>query len=120
MVWPFLSTGRGRDISTDCKTASEISHFQRYFYQTQDPELAVRKTMATAGEAMFFTCAILSTAFFVYAFATMVNLRNFGILTGMCILIAASADAFLNPSLMYLYGKHKLKNAVKGERQVFT
>ena len=101
-------------------TTHFMNSFQRYFYQTQDPELAVRKTMATAGEAMFFTCAILSTAFFVYAFATMVNLRNFGILTGMCILIAASADAFLNPSLMYLYGKHKLKNAVKGERQVFT
>ena len=101
-------------------TTHFMNSFQRYFYQTQDPELAVRKTMATAGEAMFFTCAILSSAFFVYAFATMVNLRNFGLLTGMCILIAASADAFLNPALMYLYGKHKLKNAKQGEKLVFT
>lgn len=101
-------------------TTHFMNSFQRYFYQTQDPELAVRKTMATAGEAMFFTCAILSSAFFVYAFATMVNLRNFGLLTGMCILIAASADAFLNPSLMYLYGRHKLKTARKGEKQAFA
>lgn len=101
-------------------TTHFMNSFQRYFYQTQDPELAVRKTMATAGEAMFFTCAILSSAFFVYAFATMVNLRNFGLLTGMCILIAASADAFLNPALMFLYGKHKLKNAKQGEVQVFS
>lgn len=97
-----------------------MNSFQRYFYQTQDPEQAVRKTMATAGEAMFFTCAILSSAFFVYAFATMNNLRDFGILTGFCILIAASADAFMNPALMFLYGRHKLKGHAKGDKQVFA
>jgi predicted RND superfamily exporter protein len=97
-----------------------MNTFQRNFYQSQNPRKAVLDTMATAGEAMFFTCTILSSAFFIYVFATMKNLQVFGMLTGMCILIAASADAFLNPALMYLYGKHKLKNAHKGEVQEFT
>ena len=97
-----------------------MNTFQRNFYETQDPALSVRKTMATAGEAMFFTCAILSSAFFVYVFATMNNLRDFGILTGFCILIAASADAFLNPALMFLYGRHKLRGHSKDDRQAFA
>lgn len=86
-----------------------MNTYQRNFHEFRDPERAVRDTMATAGEAMFFTCTILSSAFFIYIFSSMVNLQIFGILTGFCILIAASADAFLNPAIMYLYGKHQLK-----------
>jgi predicted RND superfamily exporter protein len=86
-----------------------MNTYQRNFHECRDPGKAVRDTMATAGEAMFFTCAILSSAFFIYIFSSMVNLQIFGILTGCCILIAASADAFLNPALMYLYGKRQLR-----------
>ena len=86
-----------------------MNTYQRNFHTMRDPEKAVMHTMSTAGEAMFFTCTILSSAFFVYIFSTMLNLQIFGILTGCCILIAASADAFLNPALMYLYGKRQLK-----------
>lgn len=88
-----------------------MNTFQRNFHEYRDPERAVRDTMATAGEAMFFTCTILSSAFFIYVFSSMTNLQIFGVLTGICILIAASADAFLNPAIMYLYGKHQLKRA---------
>lgn len=97
-----------------------MNTFQRNFHEHKDAEKAVRHTMATAGEAMFFTCTILSSAFFIYIFSNMVNLQIFGVLTGICILIAASADAFLNPAIMYLYGTQKLKNARKGEIQEFT
>lgn len=86
-----------------------MNTYQRNFLECRDPEKAVRDTMATAGEAMFFTCTILSSAFFVYIFSSMANLQIFGVLTGLCILIAASADAFLNPALMYLYGKRQLR-----------
>lgn len=86
-----------------------MNTYQRNFHKMRDPEKAVMDTMSTAGEAMFFTCTILSSAFFVYILSTMANLQIFGILTGCCILIAASADAFLNPALMYLYGKRQLK-----------
>lgn len=83
-----------------------MHHFHRYLDKFGDVELAVRKTLLTSGRAMLTTSVILSVGFFVFCFASMSNLIQFGILTGMTIILALLADFVLAPALMSLrYGK---------------
>jgi hypothetical protein len=86
-----------------------MNNFIRYMNRYQDPERAIRETMATAGEAMWFTSITLSTGFLIYLFADMTNLYNFGLLTAFCIITALLADILMNPAIMVLYGRRKLR-----------
>ena len=45
---------------------------------------------------------MLSTGFVLFAFATLTVLRNFGLLTGLTIMVAFLADLTLSPALMAL------------------
>jgi hypothetical protein len=49
---------------------------------------------------MLVTTIVLSTGFFICAFATMRNIINFGMLTGLTIVMALAADCFAAPALM--------------------
>ena len=63
---------------------------------------AIRQTLHTAGRAMFVTTCVLSIGFFIYMFASMNNLNNFGFLTGITIIMALVSDYFLAPALMMI------------------
>lgn len=77
-----------------------MHNFRRYYQQCGDTKEAVRKTLATTGQALFITSAVLASGFFIYMFSSMVNLINFGILTGFTIIMALLADIILAPALM--------------------
>ncbi len=83
-----------------------MHNFRRYHQETGDPAEAVRRTLLTTGRAMLVTSVVLSLGFFIFMFATMNNLFNFGLLTGVTILMALVADFLIAPALMMaLYGK---------------
>lgn len=86
-----------------------MNAYQRALRDGANAEQAVYRALSTAGEAMLFTSVILSAAFWIYGFATMTNLQNFGILTAFCISVAFIADALLTPAVMYLYARRKEK-----------
>lgn len=77
-----------------------MHNFRRYYQQCGDTKEAVRKTLSTTGQALFITSAVLASGFFIYMFSSMVNLINFGILTGFTIIMALLADIILAPALM--------------------
>ncbi|UCD33701.1 MAG: MMPL family transporter, partial [Desulfobacterales bacterium] len=87
-----------------------MHNFRRYYDQSGDPVLAVHQTLQTAGRAMLVTTVVLSIGFFIFAFATMSNVRNFGLLTGFTIVMALLADYFLAPALMVLVNKKMVAN----------
>ena len=70
---------------------------------------AVGHTLHTAGRAMLTTSIVLSIGFFIFMFASMVNVFNFGMLTGMAIILALIGDFFLAPALMALVANKMLK-----------
>jgi predicted RND superfamily exporter protein len=82
-----------------------MHNFRRYFEQSGDPQLAVYQTMHTAGRAMLVTTIVLSLGFFIFVFATMKNLFNFGLLTAFTILMALAADYFVAPALMVVINR---------------
>ena len=81
-------------------TVHFMHNFRRYELQYNDVNKAVRLTLLTTGRAMIVTTIVLSFGFFVFMGASMSNIFNFGLLTGIAIIVAVLADFFLVPALM--------------------
>ncbi len=81
-------------------TVHFMHNFRRYELLYNDVDKAVRMTLLTTGRAMVVTTIVLSFGFFVFMFASMTNIFNFGLLTGIAIIIAVLADFFLVPAIM--------------------
>ncbi len=77
-----------------------MHNFRRYFEESKDAKFAVMETLHTTGRAMLVTSCVLSIGFFIFMFATMVNLIHFGFLTGLAIILALLADYFIAPALL--------------------
>jgi predicted RND superfamily exporter protein len=82
-----------------------MHNFRRYYEQSGDPCAAVYETLHTTGRAMLVTTVVLSIGFFIFTFATMKNLFNFGLLTAFTITMALVADYFIAPALMVVVNK---------------
>jgi len=63
--------------------------------------------MLGTGRALIATTIVLSLGFYVYMFASLSNLINFGILTGGAITIALLSDIILAPALLKLLSHEK-------------
>ncbi len=98
-----------------------VYNFRKYYQESGDVRLAVGNTLHTAGRAMLTTSVVLSIGFFIFMFASMRNVFNFGILVGLAIVMALLADFFLAPSLMALAlgkrGGSPQKHHIPGEKQ---
>jgi len=84
-----------------------MHNYQRFYARHGDNTLAIRETMSTSGEAMFFTSISLAFAFLVYTLSSMSNLVNFGLLTSFAIVIAFLADVTLSPALVTIVNRKK-------------
>jgi predicted RND superfamily exporter protein len=77
-----------------------MHNFRRYFEQTGDVREAVRETLRTAGRAMLITSIVLALGFLIFTFSAMNHLTNFGLLTGMAVLLAMISNFVMAPALM--------------------
>ena len=81
-----------------------MHNFRRYHDENgEDTKRAIMDTLHTSGRAMLVTSVVLSAGFFIFMFASMNNLFDFGLLTGLTIIIALLADYFISPALLYTY-----------------
>ena len=90
-------------------TVHFIYNFKRYYEERRDVHYAVGRTLHTAGRAMLTTSIVLSIGFFIFMFASMNNVFNFGMLVGLAILLALLGDFLLAPALMALSADKMLK-----------
>ena len=88
-------------------TVHFMHNFRRYEQQYNDVNKAVEMTLLTSGKAMIVTSIVLTFGFFVFMGASMSNIFNFGLLTGIAIIVALLADFFLVPALMKVIIKDK-------------
>jgi uncharacterized protein len=86
-------------------TVHFMHNFRRYYDEGKSVREAVHFTITGTGRAMLVTSIVLSAGFFVYLFATMGNLINFGLLAGVAIIVALFADFVIAPALMALLYK---------------
>jgi len=85
-----------------------MHNFRRYYEGGKHPVEAVYETLNTTGRAMLVTTIVLSLGFFVFMFASMNNLVNFGLLTGFTIIMALVSDYLIAPALMVVVNKPKV------------
>lgn len=88
-------------------TVHFFHNFSKYHHQGYSTKEAVEKTMVGTGRALVATSIVLSLGFFVYMFASLSNLVNFGILAGGAIIIALISNIILGPALLTLITKDK-------------
>jgi len=62
--------------------------------------VAILSSYQHSPSAAFVTTIVLAFGFFVFMGASMSNIFNFGLLTGIAIIIAVLADFFLVPAIM--------------------
>lgn len=77
-----------------------MHNFKRYFDGGGNVDHAIRMTLDSAGRALTVTTVVMAVAFFVYTFASMVNIVQFGLFTGLCVLLAYFSDLIFAPALM--------------------
>lgn len=87
-----------------------MHNFTRYYHISKDAGKAIHETLLSAGRAMLFSTLVLVCGFWVFLFATMENLFNFGLLTGVTIIVALLSDLLLAPALMTLLTRAPKEN----------
>ncbi|MEA3228091.1 MAG: MMPL family transporter [Campylobacterota bacterium] len=91
-------------------TVHFFHNFAKYHNKGLTTKEAVEQTMLGTGRALLATTIVLSLGFYVYIFASLTNLINFGILAGGAITIALVSNVILGPALLSLITKEELKS----------
>ena len=91
-------------------TVHFFHNFAKYHHQGYSTKESVEKTMVGTGRALVATSVVLSLGFYVYMFASLSNLINFGILAGGAITIALISNIILGPALLTLITKEDTKD----------
>ena len=90
-------------------TVHFFHNFAKYHHKGYTVKESVEQTMIGTGRALVATTIVLSLGFFVYMFASLSNLVNFGILSGGAITIALFSNILLGPALLTLVTKDTKK-----------
>lgn len=86
-------------------TIHYMHNFKRYYIIHNDVDEAIRRTLHTSGRAILITSVVLSSGFIVFMFASMNNLFNFGLITGVTVIVAMVMNLTLTGALMKLFIK---------------
>ena len=86
-------------------TVHFFHNFAKYHHQGLETKEAIEQTMLGTGRALIATTIVLSLGFYVYMFASLTNLINFGILAGGAISVALISNIILGPALLTLITK---------------
>ena len=86
-------------------TIHYMHNFKRYYILHNDVNEAIRLTLHSTGRAILITSIVLSSGFLVFMFASMNNLFNFGLITGITVLVAMVTNLVLTGALMKLFIK---------------
>ena len=86
-------------------TIHYMHNFKRYYIIHNDTDEAIRRTLHSTGRAILITSVVLSSGFLVFMFASMTNLFNFGLITGITVIVAMVMNLTLTGALMKLFIK---------------
>jgi predicted RND superfamily exporter protein len=90
-------------------TVHFFHNFAKYHHKGYSTKESLEQTMIGTGRALIATTIVLSLGFYVYMFASLTNLINFGILAGGAISIALISNIILGPALLTLITKDTKK-----------
>ncbi|MGB1061471.1 MAG: MMPL family transporter, partial [Ketobacter sp.] len=71
-------------------------------------EQAIRNTYSRAGQAMFYTTAILVLSFSINIFSDIASLTKFGVLISLTLLLGLIVEFLITPTLILIFGSRLL------------
>ncbi|OGQ87925.1 MAG: hypothetical protein A2289_22730 [Deltaproteobacteria bacterium RIFOXYA12_FULL_58_15] len=83
-------------------TIHYFTHFRHNLGLTDDPVVAMQRSLLDVGKAMTFTTIILALGFGIFLSSGLAILSNFGLLASLAVIMALAADLFLGPVLLIL------------------
>ena len=86
-------------------TIHYMHNFKYYYILHNDVDEAICLTLDSSGRVIFITSIVLSSGFLVFMFASMTNLFNFGLITGIKVIVAMLTNLTLTGVLMKLFIK---------------
>jgi predicted RND superfamily exporter protein len=86
-----------------------MHNFRRYFEQSGSVEVAVARTMDTAGRAIMVTSIVLAGGFYISVVSELRSSVIFGSLVGTTVILALAADYFVTPALMKVVNRQLAK-----------
>lgn len=120
---PFtmLVASVGLGLAVD-DTIHFFHHVRHHLDQGLGVKEAIMETLNTTGRAMLITSVVLASGFFVFTFASMVNITYFGFLAGTMILLALLSDFFISPALLILFvpSRQSIETMANSGTQDFT
>ena len=88
-------------LSVD-NTIHFMSNFRKYYEETGSIQAGLENALHTTGRALLTTTVVLSIGFFSFMFSSMNNLFEFGLYTGITIVLALVSNFFMAPALLRL------------------
>ena len=88
-------------LSVD-NTIHFMYNFRKYYLDSNDIAEATNNALNTTGRALLTTTVVLSIGFFIFMFASMRNLFEFGLFTGIAIILALASNFFMTPAILRL------------------
>ncbi len=85
-------------------TIHYLHHLRHELREEHDLSRAMTRTLAVAGRPIVFTSLVLTLGFGVFGFSDFLGTRNFGLLTGLTVMVALAADLLLLPAVIALVG----------------
>lgn len=74
-------------------------------------ENGIRNTYAHAGQAIFYTTAVLVISFGTYVFSSIASLTKFGLLLSLTLALGLIIEFLITPAIILLVGKYIFKPA---------
>ena len=88
-------------LSVD-NTIHFMYNFRKYYMDSNNIAEATNNALNTTGRALLTTTVVLSIGFFIFMFASMRNLFEFGLFTGIAIILALASNFFMTPAILRL------------------
>ena len=88
-------------LSVD-NTIHFMYNFRKYYLTSNDIAEATHNALNTTGRALLTTTVVLSIGFFIFMFSSMRNLFEFGLFTGLVIVLALASNFFITPAILTL------------------
>jgi predicted RND superfamily exporter protein len=82
-----------------------LAGYERHRRAGANPDVAVRATMERVGSALVITSLTAAVGFFSLCLSAFVPIRDFGLLAGVTMLVALTADLFVVPALFVARGR---------------
>ena len=85
-------------------TIHYLHHLRHELGGAPDLSTAMSRTLAVVGRPIVFTSVVLTAGFGVFCFSDFLGTRNFGLLTGLTVMVALAADLLVLPAVLSLVG----------------